>query len=621
MNSQAAPPSAPPAARYRHVFVAVSSPETAPALLEIGAAMCDPKHGSMVAAFVAIDGKPDSAEPYGELEALVDAHITERGIPTALQVYPSDSVARGLLDAVREESADLLIIGAQNLHDRDHPFGLMIEAVIRAAPCPLMVYYLPSKALRRERIARIVVSIDESDNSRVALRAAAHLADGLRLPAEVVHIRRQQTSENHSRAVMQSTMKGVHGAAHMDQRMISADNPVDALLARLTKNHLLVIGFEKRELMGRWLFGGFSRRLIDHATFPILMAAELPDDSEAVSEQVARLLNWFNARMTDFEQDELSWKAGQMAAPTLDFSLLMILASVIATAGMLLDSPTLIIGAMIIAPMQNPITAFSVGLATQRPQMLIRSLVTIGAGVLLTGAVGFVIGLLQPAEIMTEQMLSWSNPTMLDALVAGGAGVAGAWGMARKSVAESLAGVAVATSLNPAISLIGLGLARGDGAIMSGALLLFVTNFICIALAGWGVFTWMGMDGTNPATRAARTQADRKSRLTQYRAIAALTLLALPAIILLIQWSNRRVDSAAVLRGLDDAFASSAITDMDITQPTGENPLHVILTVRSSEPITVDDVTAARDQLQESLDQPVELEVVELRMVQPNSNP
>lgn len=63
-------------------------------------------------------------------------------------------------------------------------------------------------------------------------------------------------------------------------------------------------------------------------------------------------------------------------------------------------------------------------------------------------------------------------------------GVAGAFALSRDDIADSLPGVAIAISLVPPLRVVGLSLLAGEINAATGAMLLFITNFLAIILAG-----------------------------------------------------------------------------------------------------------------------------------------
>ena len=109
-------------------------------------------------------------------------------------------------------------------------------------------------------------------------------------------------------------------------------------------------------------------------------------------------------------------------------------------------------------------------------------------GVILTVAASWLTASIIGLENMESEILSRTNPTLIDFGIAMAAGLAGAFTQTRRSIADAIPGVAIAVALVPPLSVIGIGLGLGEGEIAFGAFLLFSTNLICIIFFGSLVF-------------------------------------------------------------------------------------------------------------------------------------
>lgn len=179
----------------------------------------------------------------------------------------------------------------------------------------------------------------------------------------------------------------------------------------------------------------------------------------------------------------------------LKFFCLLILASGIATYGLLGDSVAVVIGAMIIAPLMLPIVglAFSIS-AGDKLSMKHSLLISIG-GIITAIAVGFFLTLplihfYQPENI--EQVMVRNSPRLLDLLAALITGFAGAFAMSRHDVSDTLPGVAIAISLVPPLANVGILLASSNYSLAMGSMLLFMTNYFAIIITGAVLFGIMG---------------------------------------------------------------------------------------------------------------------------------
>lgn len=204
---------------------------------------------------------------------------------------------------------------------------------------------------------------------------------------------------------------------------------------------------------------------------------------------------------------ELSTQMTRGCIPSFGFYFMLGLASAIATFGLIANSAPSIIGAMIIAPLMNPILSLSYGLVFFERRLIVLSAATVMAGMGLVVAIAFVSTFLFGMRITGSEILSRTSPTLLDLGVALAAGGAAAFSQTRRSIANSIAGVAIAVALVPPLAVSGIGLALGRTAtsetgvslgqfglfsggtdIAAGAFILFLTNLVGIVVMAMLVF-------------------------------------------------------------------------------------------------------------------------------------
>ena len=154
----------------------------------------------------------------------------------------------------------------------------------------------------------------------------------------------------------------------------------------------------------------------------------------------------------------------------------------IAVLGLLLSSPAVVIGAMLISPLMSPILGLGFSLALFDFVEMRRSLSALAIGAIAALLFTAVIVLASPLKAPTAEILARTRPNLFDLLVALFAALAGTFAVIRGR-GETIVGVAIATALMPPLAVVGFGLATWNLPILGGALALFVTNFVTIALA------------------------------------------------------------------------------------------------------------------------------------------
>lgn len=164
------------------------------------------------------------------------------------------------------------------------------------------------------------------------------------------------------------------------------------------------------------------------------------------------------------------------------YAFMTMMSAGIAVLGLLLSSPAVVIGAMLISPLMSPILGLGFSLAMfDFAEMRRASLaLAIGAGV----AVIFtaIIVLASPLKAPTAEILGRTRPNLFDLLVALFAAMAGTFAIIRGR-GETIVGVAIATALMPPLAVMGYGVATWNMTVLGGSFALFVTNLLTIALA------------------------------------------------------------------------------------------------------------------------------------------
>jgi len=280
------------------------------------------------------------------------------------------------------------------------------------------------------------------------------------------------------------------------------------------------------------------------------------------------------------------------------FSVLLFLAAIIATMGVLGDSTATVIGAMIISPLMTPIMATATALVMGQMGRASRSFLTVVIGVLGVIALSFLLALCYYIVIggvvnfgANAQILGRVSPRVIDLLAALASGAAGAFCMSREDVSDSLAGVAISISLVPPLCVVGISLQSGQLAAAEGAFLLFVTNFLSILLAGGGVLMLLGLG------RAATHEVKGTARRNAFIAIGLGVLIV--TVPLAMTGVRVAADTRAQLTSQKVIGAWLARTDYKIRdiQATGDQ-INVIIIGHDDPPVFADLVAGLNGKLQ-----------------------
>jgi uncharacterized hydrophobic protein (TIGR00271 family) len=388
------------------------------------------------------------------------------------------------------------------------------------------------------------------------------------------------------------------------------DDPVAGILAELAQGYdLVIMGTSREEVIDQVLFGVLPQRVADESEAPVIVVRKHTRLAPRLARRAWHLVFEALPTLTPHEQADVSATIRKGATAQADFYVMIALSTIIAALGLLLNSPAVIIGAMLVAPLMAAIIGMALSIVHGDQSLLLKSARTSLAGVLIAMAIGLLIGWLVPNATTTSEIMARTQPNLLDLFVALAAGAAGAYALCRKEVAASLAGVAIAVALVPPLATIGITLAMQEWQLAAGATLLFATNLVAIAASGAIIFLLLGF---------APPESHKQRRLMFWRSLWGITALVLAiALILgtltvqsLRQVAYNRTLSAAIAVRLDEQMGADLLETHYSTGLGGA--LHIEATVRSVGMIPETDIAALQQDLANQLDRSVSLAITVL---------
>jgi len=238
--------------------------------------------------------------------------------------------------------------------------------------------------------------------------------------------------------------------------------------------------------------------------------------------------NWLATQMGVDEQRKTEVYLEISQSATLrdaTYWLQLISAAGIATMGLVLSSPAVIIGGMLISPLMGPILSLGLSLAAGDFILLIRAIANLTLSCSVSIFLSVLLIFILPFKEATTEILARTTPNTLDLGVALFSGAIGTVATCRpiKGVVTSIPGVAIAVALMPPLCVVGFGvgvsfslnvsqglqIARGGG-------LLFLTNLVAISFASLLVFLALHID-TDPVREVIKLweNNDRESLVVQ----------------------------------------------------------------------------------------------------------
>ncbi|MGP1282823.1 MAG: DUF389 domain-containing protein [Parasphingopyxis sp.] len=200
-----------------------------------------------------------------------------------------------------------------------------------------------------------------------------------------------------------------------------------------------------------------------------------------VSGSIALIRRWWRMVCREVDQVAVIEKVRGESGWTPRYVFMTCMSAGIAILGMLLSSPAVVIGAMLLSPLMGPILGIGFALAVGDFRWLRDAGRALGLGTIVAILFCAVIVAMSPLQTITSEIAARTRPNLFDLGVALFSALAGAYAMIRGRDG-TIVGVAIATALMPPLAAIGFGLATFNWAVFGGALFLFFTNLMTIAL-------------------------------------------------------------------------------------------------------------------------------------------
>ncbi|MBN1178678.1 MAG: DUF389 domain-containing protein [Anaerolineae bacterium] len=601
--------------RFR-ILVPIARPKTAQALIQTAGRIAQSKNGEVLILQVAVVPDPFPLETRRK-RAQVDRDLLENAIAMANQedlpiqtmTRLARAIPRGILETAAEENVDLILMGwhADQTKAEEITLGPIVDEVLRDATCDVMLLQSDESATAK----RFLIPTAGGPNAQTAIRLASLLAEASGGEITLLYVKTAPATEDDlaaSRETLARALEGLDLEMPPAQKVIAAANVLEGIVQEAAAHDVVLLGVSNESDVNQILFG----------SLPLQVAARVPNTilvqgDQAItavwSRRILRALQRALPTLSGTEQLDVHHSLSQGARPGIDYFVLIVLSCIIAALGLLLDSPAVVIGAMLVAPLMSPIMALSLGLVLGDLRAIRLATESILKGVALAVVISAFIGLLSPLKLVTGEMVARARPTLLDMIVALASGMAGAYAVSRKNVSAALPGVSIAAALMPPLATVGLGLSTGNFNVAGGAILLFITNIAAISLAGAVVFLALGI-------RPRILVPEHRKQLRQ-RMIASILLLLVIAIPLGAMLGTTVRDTtreqaiyALISNNLPDG---NQLVGLEISSEA--DALAVVATVRSYQPPNQVTVSILSRALSQMLETPVTLDLVVLPVV------
>jgi len=276
----------------------------------------------------------------------------------------------------------------------------------------------------------------------------------------------------------------------------------------------------------------------------------------------------------------------------------------VASLGLDLDSPAVIIGAMLISPLMSPILGIGLGIGVNDKETLVISLKHFGISIGIALFTSFIYFKLTPFGSITDEIMSRTSPTLLDGMVAIFGGLAGVISITRLDKSNAIPGVAIATALMPPLCVAGFGLANGEWRFFLNAFYLFFLNSFFIAITTYIIIRLLRF----PYKKHMNDKEVSRSRL--YILVFSLILL-IPAIYILYNTVKKTQERHQVDLYLKDKISDeetilSEWTFVEDAETRERDSIQLVLKI-IGEPLSAGDLELCDTELETLLGKPVNI--------------
>ncbi|MBN2005238.1 MAG: DUF389 domain-containing protein [Anaerolineae bacterium] len=586
------------------VMVAVGDEEDAEALVRFACELARANEGKVCALNVM---HSDTAT------AWLKAPETCADVPIDIVTRHSKDIGSAILKEVRRRTPHILLLGwPKHVNQGGYRLSRTLDPVVQRAGCDVAVLHgtypaapqhilIPSaggpNAMQGFSLARTLAP--ESEVTLLHIASVASGKAGLK------------AGEDRLKAILRELPVDDH--AHVRIRVIQSPNPVNGILQEAQQGYdLIILGAGAENVIERYLFGDIPQLVLGQSSIPTLVLRPRLTHLHSFVRQAWMAVFGLVPALSVQQQADVYRSVRRNARPRTDFFVMITLAAAIAALGLILNSPAVIIGAMLVAPLMSAILGMGLALVLGDTRFLWTAFSTTIHGIGLAIGTGAVIGFIVPGAKVTQEMLNRGQPSLLDLGVALISGTAAAYALSRKDVSAALAGVAIAAALAPPLTTVGISLVLRDMATAGGALLLFATNMVSIVAASGLTFFMLGFR-PGPGESHILRRGMRGVALLFLAITAPLTLLTRQS----IERNHFEQAIATALYAEVTALPGGELVEWDYVREAEMLQLNV--TVRVLQTLTYPEARELQEQIAGRLDLPValSLDMVPAKRMQP----
>lgn len=267
------------------------------------------------------------------------------------------------------------------------------------------------------------------------------------------------------------------------------------------------------EALSDWLKRRFEHHEAFHQNlFPLEATTQPPEEEEPQAVPVGEAAEAEEPAPVPLRisRDELMADVLDATQVTRVYLMLAFVSAMVAAGGMLRDNAAIVIGAMVIAPLLGPNMALCLATTLADLDLAKTSLKANIFGVAVALVPSVLLGLVVDVNLDSSEIAARTQVGLADLAIAIASGAAGVLAFT-SGLSSAVIGVMVAVALMPPLVTFGLLAGSGQMELAAGALLLLMSNIICVNLTGVVMFY---LQGVRPQHWWEAKRAQRATRVS-----------------------------------------------------------------------------------------------------------
>lgn len=434
-----------------------------------------------------------------------------------------------------------------------------------------------------DKLTHIIVPTAGGPNTAHALTFLLPLTNNVKVTAVYIAPSYLENEKALGRTRLRQLMQFIDANDRIETEVKTAPSVAKGIVDLAQEScDLIMIGASQESSIDKILFGDTPAAVVRQSQKPVVIVRQPRSRLGHWRDNFAWWMRRYIPRMDIKARTEAYTRIRRSARPDLDFFILISLSTIIAALGLIINSPAVVIGAMLVAPLMSPIVGTGLAVVLGDTRFIRLSVGAVVRGVILAILVSAIAGLLRLDQPPTNELLARTQPSLIDLAIALFSGLAGAYALCRSDAAGALPGVAIAAALVPPLATVGISLTAGRFGHAFGAMLLFTANFVAISSATAVMFLILGFRPTVSQKTRQAVQA-RSVRA----AIISLAIVSALIVGFTFQLAQEQARLARINEVTEEKLAEVANASLDeMSIDTFENGfLSLDVTARSTSPL------------------------------------